>query len=81
MEVSNSSMKRCRERFGYKGIGKLTGQAASLLREENIGTVIGEFIYDHDNVMLYNVLLYLIRENCTDERIIEELKDFDTMEV
>ena len=77
IKVSEGSKKRCREKFLIKRIGKLINSAVSLLELVPVETVISECIYDPDNKELYNVLLYLIRENCTDEKIIKELEDFD----
>ena len=77
VKVSEGSKKRCREQFPVKRIGKLINSAVSLLELVPVETVISECIYDTDNKELYNVLLFLIRENCTDEKIISELKDFD----
>ena len=77
IKVSEGSKKRCREKFPIKRIGKLINSAVSLLELVPAETIISECIYDTDHIELYNVLLYLIRENCTDEKIIKELKDFD----
>lgn len=77
IKVSEGSKKRCREQFPIKRIGKLINSAVSLLELVPVETVIAECIYDTDNKDLYNVLLYLIRENCTDEKIISELKKFE----
>lgn len=77
IKVSEGSKKRCREKFPIKRIGKLINSAVSLLELEHVEIVISECIYDTDNKDLYNVLLYLIRENCTDEKIIKELEKFD----
>ena len=77
IKVSEGSKKRCREKFPIKRIGKLINSAVSFLELVPVETVISECIYDPDNKELYNVLLYLIRENCTDEKIIKELEDFD----
>ncbi len=76
VKVSEGSKKRCREQFPIKRIGKLINSAVSILDLVPVETVIAECIYDPDNINLYNVLLYLIRENCTDEKIINELKEF-----
>lgn len=45
--------------------------------------IISECIYDcyNTNTMLYNVILYLIRENCNDEEIINALSKFEYKEV
>ena len=77
VKISNSSIKRCRENFPYKGIGKVINSAIQLFNKVSVEIVISEFIYDSDDSELYNVLLYLIRENCTDEKIIDELSSFD----
>ena len=42
--------------------------------------IISECIYNCYNTMLYNVLLYLIRENCNDEEIINALSKFEYKE-
>ena len=75
--ISNSSLKRCREKFPYKGIGKKINSAIKLLELEPVEVVISEFIYDSDEPKFYNILLYLIRENCKDEKILDELKKFN----
>ena len=77
IKISEGSKKRCREKFPIKRIGKLINSAVSLLDLVPVETVISECIYDHDNKDLYNVLLFLIRENCTDEKIIKELENFE----
>ena len=46
-----------------------------------IEIIISKSIYDYDNLKLYNVLLYLIRENCNDEKIINDLSTFEYKEV
>lgn len=45
-----------------------------------IEEIISECIYNCYNTMLYNVLLYLIRENCNDEEIINTLSKFEYKE-
>lgn len=77
VKISEGSKKRCREKFPIKRIGKLINSAVSLLDHVEVEIVISECIYDHDNIDFYNVLLYLIRENCTNEKIIKELEKFD----
>lgn len=77
MEITNGSKKRCRTKFNSKGIGKQINKAVSLLEEMPVKTVIAEFLYDYDNAFLYNVLLFLIRENCKEEKIIREISKFD----
>ena len=76
MKISNGSKDRCREKFQYKGIGKVINRACNLLEKEDVEVIISECIYDTDDPMIYNVLLYLIRENCKSEKIIKELEDF-----
>ena len=77
LKISEESKKRCREQFPIKGIGKTIKSAVSLLELVPVETIIAECIYDHDNSRLYNVLLYLIRDSCKDQKIIDELKQFD----
>ena len=77
IKISEGSKKRCREQFPIKRIGKLINSAVSIFELVPIETIISECIYDTDNPSLYNVLLYLIRENCEDKKIISELKNFD----
>ena len=77
IKISEGSKKRCREQFPIKRIGKLINSAVSILDLVPVETVIAECIYDPDNKDLYNVLLFLIRENCTDEKIISELENFE----
>ena len=77
IKISEGSKKKCRSQFPIKKIGKLINSAVLLFELVPVETVISECIYDTDNPQLYNVLLYLIRENCGDEKIINELKNFD----
>ena len=77
IKISEGSKKRCRSQFPIKKIGKLIKSAVLLLELVPVETVISECIYDTDNPQLYNVLLYLIRENCDNEKIISELKNCD----
>lgn len=77
INISNTSIKRCRNKFPIKGIGKVINSVLSLFRLSDVEVIISEFIYDSDDSRLYNVLLYLIRENCKDSDILEELKEFD----
>ena len=42
--------------------------------------VIAECLHDTDNKRLYNVLLFLIRENCKDEEILKEIDKFTFIE-
>ena len=81
LKISNSSIKRCRENFPAKRIGKTIKSALMLFDLVPVEVIISECIYDYDNPKLYNVLLYLIRENCTDEKIINELSAFEYKEV
>lgn len=76
MTISNSSIKRCRNKFPITGIGKVINSALLLFQLCDVELIIAEFICDPDNKQLYNVLLYLIRENCKDQKIIDELKNF-----
>ena len=80
IKVSNSSKKKCREFFGYKGIGKTINEAVYLLESLETGVIISEFIYDADDKQLYNVLLYLIKANDSD-KYDEDLKGFDYIEI
>lgn len=77
VKISEESKKRCREQFPIKRIGKLIKSAVSIFELVPVETIISKCIYDTDNPSLYNVILYLIRENCTDEKIINELNTFD----
>ena len=81
LKISNSSIKRCREKFPVKRIGKTIKSALMLFDLVPVEVIISESIYDYDNPKLYNVLLYLIRENCNDEKIINELSAFEYKEV
>jgi len=81
LKISEGSKKRCKENFPIKRIGKLINSAVLLLDLVPVETVIAECIYDNDNQQLYNVLLYLIRENCKDEKIINELSKFKYYEI
>lgn len=74
-KISNSSIKRCRNIFLEKGIGKTINSALDLFNTLSIEEIIAEFIYDYDNKKLYNVLLYLIRENY--KEYLDELKKFN----
>ena len=80
IKVSNSSKKKCREFFGYKGIGKTINEAVYLLESLETGVIISEFIYDADDKQLYNVLLYLIKANDSG-KYNEDLKGFDYIEI
>lgn len=76
MKISEGSKRRCREKFPIKGIGKTINTAVHLLENEETGVIISEFICDSDDDKLYNVMLFLIRENCKDEKIINELNKY-----
>lgn len=80
LKISNSSIKRCREKFPVKRIGKVIKAALMLFDLVPVELIISECIYDPCNTMLYNVLLYLIRENCNDEEIINALSKFEYKE-
>lgn len=80
IKVSNSSKKKCREFFGYIGIGKTINEAIYLLESLETGTVISEFIYDADDKQLYNVLLYLIKANSSG-KYDEDLEGFDYIKI
>lgn len=81
IKISESSKKRCREKFQIKKIGKLINSAVSCLELVPVETVIAEFIYDQDNPSLYNVMLFLIRENCKDEVIISSIQKFEYLTI
>lgn len=76
MKISNGSKKRCREKFNYKGIDSLINKAIYLI-EYDINAAISEFIYDYDNVKLYNVILFLLKENLN----LKELYKFDYIDI
>ena len=80
IKISNASKKKCRLFFGYKGIGKIINSATDLLENTDIGTIISEFLYDYDDSQLYNVLLYLIKEN-TSDKYANDLKKFDYIKI
>ena len=77
VKISEESKKRCREKFPVKGIGKLIKSAVAIFELVPVETIISKCICYTDNPSLYNVIMYLIRENCTDEKIINELNTFD----
>ena len=77
IQISNSSIKRCKTKFDYKGIGKVINRACNLFEKIDVEVIISECIYDTDDPMIYNVLLYLIRENCTDKKILDELSELN----
>lgn len=76
MVISNSSKKRCREKFDYKGIGKVVERCAGLIEDFGERLILSEFIYDHDDALTYNVMLFLLLENCEDEGVLKELSRF-----
>ena len=80
LKISDSSIKRCREKFTIKRIGKTIKSALMLFDLVPVEVIISECIYNCYNTMLYNVLLYLIRENCNDEKIINALSKFEYKE-
>lgn len=80
LKISDSSIKGCREKFPVKRIGKTIKSALMLFDLVPVEVIISECIYDCYNIMLYNVLLYLIRENCNDEKIINALSAFEYKE-
>lgn len=80
IKVSNSSKKKCREFFGYKGIGKTINEATYSLENVDTGVLISENIYDAADKQFYNVLLYLIKANSSD-KYDEDLKGFDYIEI
>ena len=80
LKISDSSIKRCRKKFPVKRIEKTIKSALMLFDLVPVEVIISECIYNCYNTMLYNVLLYLIRENCNDEEIINELSAFEYKE-
>ena len=76
MKISNGSKKRCREKFDYVGINKIIKRCSTLIEDLGEEIVISEFIYDHDDALTYNVFLFLLLENCTDEKLLKELSKF-----
>ena len=82
LKISDSSIKGCREKFPIKRIGKIIKSTLMLFDLVPVEEIISECIYDcyNTNTMLYNVILYLIRENCTDEKIINALCKFEYKE-
>lgn len=80
IKVSNSSKKKCRKFFGYKGIGKMINTATDILESLDTGIIISEFIYDYDDPQFYNVLLYLIKANSSD-KYDDDLKGFDYIKI
>ena len=76
MIISNNSKKRCAKLFPYKGVWKLINSATKAI-EYDVNTTIAESIYDYSDPKLYNVMLYLLKNNCN----IAELNKFDYINV
>lgn len=74
--ISNNSKKRCAKAFSYKRINKIIKTATDII-EDDINVAIGEFIYDYDNPQLYNVMLFLLKDNYN----IKELNKFDYVNI
>ena len=62
MKITNGSKKRCREKFPYKGINKIIKTACEII-EFDPEVAIAECIYDHRDDQIYNVMLFLLKEN------------------
>lgn len=78
MIVTNGSKKRCREKFNdIKGINKVINSCVKHLESYPTEIIIAEEIYDYDDITKYNVLLFLMLDNCKDEKILKELSKFD----
>ena len=80
LKISNSSVKQCREKFQFKRIEHTIKSALIMFDLLPIEIIISKSIYDNDNIKLYKDLLYLIRENCNDEKIINALIKFEYKE-
>ena len=76
MIISNNSKKRCAKLFPYKGVWKLINSATKAI-EYDVNTTIAESIYDYDDPKLYNVMLYLLKNNCNST----ELNKFDYIKI
>ncbi len=74
--ISSGSKKRCRSKFDYKGINKIINRCSELLSYFPVELIIAEEIYDHSDALTYNVFLFLILENCNDDKILKELSKF-----
>ena len=74
--ISNSSKKRCAKAFHYKSINKIIKTATDII-EDDINVAISEFIYDYDNPQLYNVMLFLLKDNYN----MKELNEFDYIDI
>lgn len=78
LTISNGSKKRCRAKFNCIGIGKQINTAVYLLTKLDTRLVMAEHLYDHDNnKTLFDVLKFLINENCKDANVIRELKQLN----
>lgn len=75
--ISNGSKKRCRSKFDYIGINKIINRCCELLSDFPIEVIIAEEIYDHSDALTYNVFLFLLLENCKDDKILKELSKFN----
>ena len=76
LTISSGSKKRCRSKFDYVGINKIINRCSELLSDFPVEGIIAEEIYDHSDALTYNVFLFLILENCKDEKILKELSKF-----
>lgn len=74
--ISNGSKKRCRSKFDYVGINKIINRCSELLSDFPVEDIIAEEIYDHWDALTYNVFLFLLLENCKDDKILKELSKF-----
>ena len=75
--ISNGSKKRCRSKFDYVGINKIINRCSELLSDFPVEDIIAEEIYDHWDALTYNVFLFLLLENCKDDKILKELSKFN----
>ena len=76
LTISNGSKKRCRSKFDYVGINKIINRCSELLSDFSVEEIIAEEIYDHSDALTYNVFLFLLLENCKDDKILKELSKF-----
>lgn len=74
--ISNGSKKRCRSKFDYVGINKIINRCSEFLSDFPVEDIIAEEIYDHSDALTYNVFLFLLLENCKDDKILKELSKF-----
>lgn len=72
MKITNGSKKRCRKKFSYKGINKIIEMVCEII-EYDPEVAIAECIYDHSDNEIYNVMLFLLKENYNKK----ELDKFD----